>query len=73
MTTMPIIEDRMVEEFRRTGKRRTSYSNNRGGRVVRQSARVVQQAVHCAPCGPTDYTTDCYDDVANTHWTARCR
>jgi hypothetical protein len=43
MTSMPIIDDRMVDLFRRTGKRRGSYRSNRSGRLVRDHAHVVLQ------------------------------
>jgi hypothetical protein len=45
MTTMPRINDRMIEEFRRTGKRRSSYAMA----MASNSSRVVAQA-HCPPC-----------------------
>jgi hypothetical protein len=38
MTTMPIIDDRMVDQFRRTGKRRSSYRS-----VTAVAQRVVLQ------------------------------
>jgi len=73
MTTMPQINDRMVEEFRRTGKRGASYSKARGSRVVSQSSRVVQQAaaLRCYPydlndCPPGAITT-CFDANGNSH------
>jgi hypothetical protein len=43
MTLMPIIEDRMVALFRRTGKRHTSYRSAQSGRVVAAAQRVVMQ------------------------------
>lgn len=42
MKTMPTIDDRMVYEFRRTGKRRTSHAM-RQGRPVDSRSRVVLQ------------------------------
>lgn len=71
MTTMPTIDDRMVYEFRRTGKRPNSYSMNRS-RVVSQSSRVVQQAtLTCYPyplenC-PKGAITICTDSSGNPH------
>ena len=73
MTTMPRINDRMVEEFRRTGKRRASYSTPRGSRAASQTSRVVQQAavLTCYPydlsdCPPGAITT-CFDAHGNPH------
>jgi hypothetical protein len=43
MTSMPTIDDRMVVQFRRTGRRRASYRLDRGGRLSIGSARVVPQ------------------------------
>jgi hypothetical protein len=34
MSLMPIIDDRMVGLFRRTGKRRASYRSERSGRLA---------------------------------------
>ena len=43
MTSMPIIDDRMVDLFRRTGKRRASYRPAHGGRATAAAQRVVPQ------------------------------
>jgi len=43
MTSMPIIDDRMVDLFRRTGKRRASYRSAQGGRATAAVQRVVLQ------------------------------
>jgi len=43
MSLMPTIDDRMVVQFRRTGKRRASYRPARGGRVVAAAQHVVLQ------------------------------
>lgn len=73
MTTMPRINDRMVEEFRRTGKRRASYLMAQGSRVVSQSSGVVQQpsALTCYPYDlkdcPPGLTTTCFDANGNPH------
>jgi hypothetical protein len=49
MTSMPTIDDRMVLQFRRTGKRRSSYSAPGSGDL----ARVVPQRRHrCIPGNP---------------------
>jgi hypothetical protein len=42
MTSMPIIDDRMVDLFRRTGKRRASY---RSARTAAGAQRVFPQGV----------------------------
>jgi hypothetical protein len=43
MTTMPIVDDSMVDLFRRTGKRRSSYRSVQGGRATAAAQRVVLQ------------------------------
>jgi hypothetical protein len=43
MTSMPIIDDRTVDLFRRTGKRRASYRPAQGGRAAAAAQRVVLQ------------------------------
>lgn len=43
MTSMPIITDRMVVQFQRSGKRRGSYRSARGGRAPVGAQRVVLQ------------------------------
>ncbi len=43
MSSMPIIDDRMVDLFRRTGKRRASYRSAQGGRAAAAAQRVVLQ------------------------------
>jgi hypothetical protein len=43
MSLMPTIDDRMVVQFRRTGKRCGSYRPARGGRVVAAAQHVVLQ------------------------------
>jgi hypothetical protein len=43
MTSMPIIDDRMVDLFRRTGKRRASYRPAQGRRAMAAAQRVVLQ------------------------------
>jgi hypothetical protein len=48
MTSMPIIDDRMVVELRRTGRRQAVYSRARGSRVVSNGSRVVPQQQN--PC-----------------------
>jgi hypothetical protein len=48
MTSMPIITDQMVEDFRRTGKRRASYSTSRSSRLLSRGSRVVPQQQN--PC-----------------------
>jgi hypothetical protein len=58
MTSLPTIDDRMVYQFRRTGKRATSYSAVPSSRSLLRSSRVEpQQNPECmnkplwAPCG----------------------
>jgi hypothetical protein len=48
MTSMPTIDDRMVVELRRTGRRQATYSRARGSRVVSNGSRVVPQSAVCA-------------------------
>lgn len=43
MSSMPIIDDRMVDLFRRTGKRRASYRSAPGGRLLAGAQRVLLQ------------------------------
>jgi hypothetical protein len=43
MTSMPVFDDRTVDLFRRTGKRRASFRPDRSGRSVRDRAHVVLQ------------------------------
>jgi hypothetical protein len=43
MTSMPIITDQMVEDFRPTGKRRASYSTTWSSRLLSRGSRVVPQ------------------------------
>ncbi|HEV7410347.1 MAG TPA: hypothetical protein VGO01_17850 [Bradyrhizobium sp.] len=43
MTTMPVIDDRKVDLFRRTGKRRASYRPAQGGRAAAAAQRVLLQ------------------------------
>ena len=43
MSLMPTIDDSMVVQFRRTGKRRASYRPVRGGRATAAAQRVVLQ------------------------------
>ena len=52
MTSMPIIDDHMVDLFRRTRKRRASYRPAQGGRAVAGAQRVVPQAdIFCPRVG----------------------
>jgi hypothetical protein len=48
MTSMPTIDDRMVVELRRTGRRQATYSRARSSRVVTNGSRVVPQSAACA-------------------------
>jgi len=55
MTSMPIIDDRMVALLRRTGKRRASYRTGRSGGPASDGPRVaLQRDAECtrvgAPC-----------------------
>jgi hypothetical protein len=43
MTTMPIIDDRMVDLFRRTGKPRSSYRSVQAGSATAPAQRVLLQ------------------------------
>jgi hypothetical protein len=45
MSSMPIIDDRMVDLFRRTGKRRASYRSAPGGRAAAGAQHVFLQGV----------------------------
>jgi hypothetical protein len=51
MTSMPTIDDRMVAELRRTGKRQATYSRARSSRVVSNGSRVVLQQAVGLGCG----------------------
>jgi hypothetical protein len=44
MSSMPMMDDRMVQLFRRTGKRRASYRTARSARLLGEVQRVVPQA-----------------------------
>jgi hypothetical protein len=52
MTTMPTIDDHLVNEFRRTGKRWSAYSTNGRSRLVSGSSRVVPQEADCSRAPP---------------------
>jgi len=74
MTSMPTINDRMVDEFRRTGKRRASYLRTRSSRSVRSASRVVpQQSDECmhkpvgAACGCNPTTGMCLGECGPDH------
>ncbi len=63
MMTMPTITDRMVDEFRRTGKRRSSYSKGRNIDSASRGARVVPQfAINFNPCVGKPNNVSCGDD-----------
>jgi len=70
MTSMPTVNDRMVDEFRRTGKRQTSYSTGRSSRLASSSSRVVLQSECNGPsdngksCGPRGLGT-CRDGLCD--------
>jgi hypothetical protein len=57
MASMPTIDDRMVVELRRTGRRRASYTRAGSNRRNRNSSRVLLQrhnpcaGKHSVPCG----------------------
>lgn len=59
MTSMPIIDDRMVVELRRTGKRRASYAKGRSGSVISNSSRVVPQVTGLDCGGYPDCVVSC--------------
>ena len=61
MTSMPLITDQMVEEFRQAGKVRASYSNNRNTILSRKAARVVPQQYY-NNCAGQPNNTRCGDD-----------
>jgi hypothetical protein len=73
MSLMPIIDDRMVGLFRRTGKRRSAYRPVQGGRVVAAAQRVVPQRCRFGdPCvthrgedGICDRNGNCIFDITN--------
>ena len=77
MTSMPIIDDHMVDLLRRTGKRRASYRRAQSGRVAGGGARVVpQRSGGCKhvndPCqgpngaiGVCDVNLDCVMPISN--------
>jgi len=60
MRTMPLITDQMVDDFRRTGRHRASYSTNRNGRVASSSAWVVPQVYE--PCAGKPNNVSCGQD-----------
>jgi hypothetical protein len=60
MRSMPLITDQMVEEFRRTGKRRASLSVGQNGRSARKSARVAPQYYN--PCAGEQNNVSCGED-----------
>jgi len=74
MTSMPTINDRMVDEFRRTGKQRASYSMARSGHSVVSRSRVVPQQE--ADCGTALPGTICWtgpcDPATRTRTVLRC-
>lgn len=51
MTSMPTINDRMVVELRRTGKRQATFSRARSS-TPSIGPRVVPQEVDCSVAGP---------------------
>jgi hypothetical protein len=56
MTSMPTIDDRMVVQLRRTGRRRASYARTGSSRGTGNGCRVVPQQNPCVgkhgvPCG----------------------
>ena len=57
MTSMPIIEDRMVYQLRRASKRSRSYSMDRSNGLVNSGSRVVPQIPECN--GPRDNGKPC--------------
>jgi hypothetical protein len=77
MTSMPVIDDRMVDLFRRTGKRRASFRPAQGGRAAAAAQRVALQRsggcmhVNDACRGPNgaigvcDINLDCVMDIGN--------
>jgi hypothetical protein len=63
MTAMPTISDRMVNEFRRTGRRGSSYSLGRSSRSAGSSAHVAPQSnVTYNPCIGKLNNTSCGED-----------
>jgi hypothetical protein len=61
MTSMPLITNQMVEEFRQAGRVRASYSNNQNSHLSRKAARVVPQQIY-NPCVGQPNNTRCGDD-----------
>jgi hypothetical protein len=60
MTSMPVIDDRMVDLFRRTGKRRASFRPTQGGRLAGARRVVLQGVTKCSGHG-----TFCLTDEGN--------
>jgi hypothetical protein len=51
MTSMPTIDDHMVVELRRTGRRRASYAKGRSTSFIDNGSHVVLQQVVGLDCG----------------------
>jgi hypothetical protein len=51
MTSMPVFDDRKVDLFRRTGKRRASSRSNRGSVTGRSANVVLQGDIFCPVVG----------------------
>jgi hypothetical protein len=64
MTSMPLITDEMVNEFRNMGRHRSSYGRKRIARIARGSVK-LQQSAEClmkgdgAACGCNPATGLC--------------
>jgi hypothetical protein len=76
MTSMPIFDDRNIDLFRRTGKRRASFRPAQGGRPARAQRVALQRSGGCqrvndfcrgpnGAIGVCDTNLDCVMDVGD--------